>query len=100
MNNAALLVVLAASPALLPPGPRTEPERIAFSPAEGAAVTKVFRNTMLYGLEEMEVLMNGEENALMPKVEMEMETVSTVTVTDTYGPVAGGRPGSLTRAYD
>lgn len=100
MNNAALLVVLAASPALLSPDPRTEPERIAFSPAEGTAVTKVFRNTMLYGLEDMTVLMNGEENALMPKVEMEMQTISTVTVTDTYGPVVEGRPGSLARSYD
>jgi len=100
MNNAALLTIIAASPALLTPRTPVEQERIAFHPAEGAAVTKVFRNTMLYGLEDMQVLMNGEENALMPKVEMEMETISTVTVTDTYGSVVDGRPGTLVRSYD
>jgi hypothetical protein len=100
MNKTSLLTLLAASPALIALGPVQELETIAFRPAEGAAVTKAFRNTMRYDLTDMEVLMNGEENGMMPRMDMEMETVSSIVVTDTYGKVDGGRPESLLRSYD
>ena len=101
MKHATLLF---AAPALLALAPKTggtaEAERISFRPTEGASVTKVFTNTMVQDLENMSVLMNGEENAMMPEVDMSMETVSRITVTDTYGKLSAGRPTLVRRTFD
>lgn len=100
MNRTTLLTLLATSPALLATQGVWTKEAISFRPAEGVAMTKTFQNTMQYDLVEMQVLMNGEENAMMPEVDMQMETISTVTVTDTYGKVDMGRPQNLSRSFD
>jgi hypothetical protein len=48
----------------------------------------------------MSMLMNGEENPMMPEIEMDMEVVSTVTITDEYVGMTRGRPSILNRTYD
>jgi len=75
-------------------------ERIAFAPSEGSTVTKVFTNTMNFGLDDMSMLMNGEENPMMPEIEMDMQVVQTITVSDTYDKMGSGRPALLTRSFD
>jgi hypothetical protein len=98
MKKSTLLCAAIAAPLLI--AFRPADEKISFHPVEGTSVTKTFTNTMTYGLDNMEVLMNGEENAMMPDIEMDMETISSITVTDTYGKVTDARPASLTRAFD
>lgn len=98
MNKSTLTLLAATTPVLIAfAGPE---EKIAFHPKEGATVTKVFQNTMYYGLDEMEVLIDGQENPMMPEMEMDMEMDTDVVVTDTYGGVTDGRPVSVTRTFD
>jgi hypothetical protein len=44
--------------------------------------------------------MNGEPSPMTPDIEMGMEIVNTITVTDTYGPLKDGQPAKLTRTFD
>jgi len=48
----------------------------------------------------MVMLMNGEENPMMPQIEMDMAMESVVSVTDTYDAVSGGYPTKLSRTFD
>lgn len=79
---------------------RPAAEKISFAPAEGATVTKTFTNTMSFGLDDMSMLMNGEENPMMPEIEMEMDVVQTVKVTDEYPKMGEGRPQVVKRTFD
>lgn len=101
MKNVFLLLAAPLTLSLAPlAGHHEAKERIAFAPEEGSRVSKRFVSTLYLGVDEMEVLINGEENPLMPEVDMEMETTSSISLTDTYGPVTNGRPQSLKRHYD
>ncbi len=75
-------------------------EKISFAVAEGSSVTKSFTTSITSSLDDMQMLMNGEENAMMPSIEMDMEVTSTVKVTDTYGAIADGRPSKLSRKFE
>ena len=75
-------------------------EKISFAPREGSSLTKTFTNTMSFGLDDMSMLMNGEENPMMPEIEMDMDVTSSTTVTDEYVSMGRGRPLVLQRTYD
>lgn len=94
----ATLALALAAPALLAFRPLGT--SISFAPADGSSVTKTFTSTVEYSLDDMSMLMNGEENPMMPSMEMDMNTVQTITVTDEYGGVSDGRPTKLTRTFD
>ncbi len=100
MKRSILLPLLLAAPVLVALRPSGDQVRVQFKPQPGSSLTKTFSVTSHYTLEEMQVLMNGEENPMMPQMEMDMENTLAVTVTDTYGKVADGRPVSLDRSYD
>jgi len=74
--------------------------KLTFSPAAGSSPTKTFSNSVEFALDDMTMLMNGEENPMMPQIEMDMAMESTVSVTDTYGSVSRGQPTKLTRTFD
>jgi len=74
--------------------------KLTFSPAAGSSLTKTFTNSVEFALDDMSMLMNGEENPMMPQIEMDMAMESTVGVTDTYDSVSDGKPTKLTRSFD
>jgi hypothetical protein len=84
-------LLLASAPAL---------DDLSFAPARGSAVSKTFTNVFQFSMDDMTMLMNGEENPMMPTMEMEMTISSEVQVEDTYGDVEGGRVQRLTRRYE
>lgn len=87
------------APALLALAPLA-PEKVSFAPKAGATVTKTFSNSTTMELEDMEVLMGGQPAPMPGDPEMKMESTQTVTVTDTYGKLEGGRLDRLERTYD
>lgn len=94
----AALALACAAPALLAFGPKAD--SIAFAPSEGASVTKTFTSVMEFSMDEMDMLMNGQENPMMPSMEMDMVMTQSVTVSDTYGAMEGRRPKQVTRTFD
>ena len=79
----------------------TPGDRLAFAPAEGTTLTKTFSNTVELTLDEMSMVMNGEEQDMsMLGMEMTMTNVSELEFTDTYTRMADGRPGQLERSYE
>ena len=75
------------------------PEKISFAPKAGTTVTKTFTTVIQMELEDAEVLMGGQP-APIGEAEMAMETTQSVTVSDTYGPMADGQLTKLSRTYD
>ena len=75
-------------------------DKIAFSPAAGSSIVKTFTTTTNMELDDMQMSMNGEPSPMTPDMEMTMETVNVVTVTDEYGEIKGGQPAMLTRTFD
>lgn len=74
-------------------------DKIAFTPAEGATVTKTFTTTTAMDVDDMTALMNGDPSP-MPPMEMTMEMTQSVTVTDEYVSMGEGKPKKLARTFD
>lgn len=74
-------------------------DKVAFTPAEGATVTKTFTVNTELDIDDMTALMNGGPSP-MPEMEMSMAMTQSVTVTDEYLAVADGQPAKLARTYD
>ncbi len=74
--------------------------KLTFAPDAGSSLTKSFTNSMEFALDDMSMLMDGEENPMMPQIELDMAMEASITVTDTYDSVSSGRPGRLTRSFD
>jgi hypothetical protein len=74
--------------------------KIEFAPPSGATATKSFQHTMELSLDNMNMLLNGEESPMMPDIEMSLTMEQLVKVTDTYVAVANGRPSKLSRTFD
>ena len=74
--------------------------KIEFAPSSGASVTKSFQHTMELSLDNMNMLINGEESGLLPDIEMSLTMEQIVRVTDTYAASSGGRPTKLSRTFD
>lgn len=92
----------ACAPLFLAFSPASAPglDELTFAPAPGAQVTKTFVNVFEYSMDDMSMLMNGEENPMMPSMEMDMTIASEVKVTDKYGAVEDGKIRRLARRYD
>lgn len=75
-------------------------ERVVFAPQEGTKVTKTFENTMAMTLDNMDMLMNGEEAPMMGDMQMEMNTIQRLSVVDEYVKMGEGRPATLRRTFD
>ncbi|MCP3917572.1 MAG: hypothetical protein GY711_18665 [bacterium] len=97
-HSKTLLAIALGAPALFAFTPKAA--SVKFSPADGSTLTKTFTNTVKFGLDDMSMLMNGEENPMMPQMEMDMTMTHIVTVSDEYVSVKDGRPAKLKRSYD
>ena len=75
-------------------------ERVVFAPAEGTSLTKTFVTSVEMTMDDMEMLMNGEESPMMGDIEMLMTSEQVMTVTDKYVKMAEGQPAVLHRTYD
>jgi hypothetical protein len=77
-----------------------QPE-VSYHPAEGTSVTRTIDVRQTSALEDMSMVVNGQEmDPSMTKVEMDGDTSMTVTVTDQIASVGEGRPLKLLRTYD
>lgn len=74
-------------------------DKIAFTPAEGATVTKTFSSLTELEVDDMSMLVNGEEPPI-PPMTMTMSVTQTLTVTDEYVAMGDGQPSKLARTYD
>ncbi len=99
LKTAASLTIPALALSLLVGFSGSSADKIAFTPAEGTTVTKTFASTTTMEMDEMTALMNGQP-APIPEIEMTMEMLQTVTVTDEYAKMAAGQPTMLVRTYD
>ena len=88
-----------AIPALLLLSPTGEsPE---FAPEEGTELTKVFEIRWDFELNDLSVVVNGQDFSGMTETfEVSVETEMKLRVSDTYDEVAGGRPHRLLRFFD
>ncbi len=93
-----LLVAALAAPIVLAfTAPR---DSVSFAPKDGASVTKTFTSTTNFTMDDMSMLLNGQDPGMMPEMEMEMEFTQTIAVTDTYEKSSDGVPVKLTRTFD
>lgn len=86
------------APALLAFQPRGT--SLAFTVSEGTSNTKTFTNSMTMSLDDMQMLLNGNESPMMPQIDMTIVSDLAVTVTDEYVKMGDGRPAKLARTYD
>ena len=75
-------------------------EQVSFAPEEGSSLTKHFSTSGEVMLDDMQVLINGEENDMMPSMEMTMSWDQTIDVVDSYTSMDEGRPGVLSRTFE
>jgi hypothetical protein len=95
--------LLLATPLLLAPAlvafqPRGT--QITFAVAEGATKTKTFTNSVSMTLDDMSMLLNGQESPMMPQINMSVDSELEITVTDEYLAMGDGAPKKLQRTYD
>jgi hypothetical protein len=98
MKNQKLLAPLLAAPVLL--AFTLAPSRVAFAPAEGSTAVKAFKSTVELPLDNMSMTMNGQENPMMPKMDMSITMKRNVGVTDEYVKVRENAPATLRRTFD
>lgn len=76
-------------------------EAIAFHPEPGSSVTKTFTSGGEYELDDLSLIVNGEDmGGMLGQLEMSMKALNTIEVTDAYKAVADGRPTELLRTFD
>ncbi len=97
-TNRLLAATLLLTPALLAFSPRGT--AIKFNVTEGATKQKTFTSVAELTLDEMGMLLNGQESPMMPAIEMSMTTSFDVTVTDEYTAMADGRVKKFNRTFD
>ncbi|MFT4647447.1 MAG: hypothetical protein ACI9X4_000659 [Glaciecola sp.] len=84
-----------ATPFLLSMDPRGD--SVTFAPAEGSSISKTFTLTHGFELDDMAMLMNGNDMGM--EMEMNVQSSQTITVADTYSKMDGATPTMLTRTY-
>lgn len=90
-STLALGVTLLATPA---DGP-------SFRPEDGAEVTKTFTTGFDFDLDDLSVVLNGQDvGAMMGALEVAMSSSMTIRVEDAYGSTSEGRLQELTRTFD
>lgn len=98
-KHIASLAALALTPALL--AFHAPLASLRFAPEAGTKVTKRFKTVTEMQLDEMDVLMNGQDTGgMMPQMEMDMNIEQNLVVVDTYVRSADGRPLQLQRTFD
>lgn len=76
-------------------------DRLAFKPEDGSAVTKHFDSSGEFALDEISLIVNGQDVAgMVGQIDMSVEQGNRIEVTDTYERVADGRPAVLLRKYE
>ncbi len=93
-----LATTLVLTPALFAFGLRGT--TIEFGVAEGATKTKSFTNVVELTMDDMSMLVNGQESPMMPDIEMSTTTTISVSVSDEYVAMGEGQPLKLKRTYD
>ncbi|MFT5288705.1 MAG: hypothetical protein ACI8QS_002313 [Planctomycetota bacterium] len=80
----------------------TPADEITFHPADGAMVTMTFEESSSMSLDDMSIARNGEEMdpAMLGDMEISMNTVRSITVTDEFVSMDGARPTTLKRSFD
>ena len=97
-RSTTLLLTTLAAPALLAAGaPFTT---LSFAPDEGTTLTKKFTSDMELTMEDMSMSMNGEEMPFEMEMDMTVNTVQSMTVSDEYVKMRKGAPAQLKRAFD
>lgn len=94
LTFAALLTV----PAALAFQPRAT--SISFTVAEGATKNKSFTNNLEMSLDDMSMLMNGNESPMMPDISLQVSAGFELQVTDEYVKMREGAPATLSRTYE
>ncbi|MEX1025890.1 MAG: hypothetical protein WD226_12525 [Planctomycetota bacterium] len=97
-KNRRVLMTLVAIPALLAFSPRRA--ELAFSPAEGTTIRKTITTTAEVALDEMSLVMDGQEMDQAAGMELDMTESQTLVVVDTYVSMANGRPKVLRRTFE
>lgn len=92
------LVALLASPVLLAFQPRGT--AITFTVEEGSTKSKTFTNSLEMSLDDMSMLMNGQESPMMPEMDLTVTAGFELTVTDEYVKMREGGPEKLLRTYE
>jgi len=99
MKRSKLLLLSLAVPALVSlalPG-----DEVRFAPEAGTELAKTFNTTVELSLDEMRMVMNGEEqDASMLQMEMTMTNSSEFAWTDTFGTTTDGHPARLARTFN
>lgn len=99
MNMKRSLVPLLVVPALLAFSELGE--QVSYAPKAGLTLTKTFSQKDETMLDDMSVVMNGEEqDPSMAAMEQEISNHLDVKLTDEYASVADGRPTVLKRTFD
>lgn len=88
--------LLAVPALLLLAAPASE---ISYAPEEGAVVTRSFRSSGRYTLEETSVVFDGND-VEQEAPDLSISSKETIRVTDVLGAVADGRPSKLERTFD
>lgn len=94
-----LLPLCFATPFLLAGDWRSE--RVAYQPKSGASLTKTILVEADQELEEMKMLVDGQDmSGMMPEFEMTMKHRRKLVVADTYHSLGDGRPAKLERSFE
>ena len=75
-------------------------EQVSFAPEEGSSLKKHFSTSGEVVLDDMQVLLNGEDSDMMPSMEMTMSWDQAIDVVDIYTSVIEGRPAVLSRTFE
>ena len=76
-------------------------DSLAFQPQAGAVLTKSFSATSNLELDDLSLLVSGQDVAeMMGEISFTLEQETKIEVTDTYKASAGGRPTELLRTFD
>lgn len=76
-------------------------EKVAFQPRAGSSVTKTFTIGGDYSLDELSLIVNGQDvGGMIGELAMSLKLENRYEITDTYKAVADGRPTELVRAFD
>ncbi len=92
------LATLFLTPALLAFQPKAASLR--FAPEEGDARTKTFSSSLDMSLDDMAMLMNGQESPMQPDLQLDISATTEIQVTDEYVKMRDGSPAQLERTYD
>jgi hypothetical protein len=93
-----LLLAALGAPALL--ALAAPADELTFRPAEGLSLSKTFEEVQDLTMEDMTMIMNGNDMSDMIQIEMSTTTTTSRTVLDTYVAMADGRPAKLERSFE